>query len=156
MSRHAADLSRPDGGATDSFEYVAVTTAGQLFGLPIERVRDVFKVGGLTPVPLAPPEIVGLLNLRGRVATAIDLRRRLGLPPAKSESLMAVGIEAQGESYGLVVEEIGEVVRLGRETRDDNPVHLSGPWSELSSGVHRLDGRLLVALDIDAILAIGA
>jgi purine-binding chemotaxis protein CheW len=150
MTQNVADT-----GTDEGFEYVAVTAAGQLFGLPIDRVRDVFMVSGMTPVPLGPPEVVGLLNLRGRVATAIDLRRRLGLSRAEGESLMAVGIEARGESYGLIVEGIGDVIRLGRETRDDNPVHLSGSWSALSSGVHRLDGQLLVALDVDALLEIG-
>lgn len=144
-----------ESGADDRFDYVTMTAAGQLFGLPIERVRDVFMVSGMTPVPLGPPEVAGLLNLRGRVATAIDLRRRLGLSRAEGESLMAVGIEAQGESYGLIVEGIGDVIRLGRETRDDNPAHLSGSWAALSSGVHRLEGRLLVVLDVDAVLEIG-
>ena len=61
--------------------YVTVVTGGQLFGLKLERVRDVFVPRGLSEVPLAPPEVAGLLNLRGRIVTAIDLRRRLGLPP---------------------------------------------------------------------------
>ena len=65
--------------ATEGF--VTVVTGGQLFGLRLERVRDVFVPRGLSQVPLAPPEVAGLLNLRGRIVTAIDLRRRLGLPP---------------------------------------------------------------------------
>jgi len=151
VTRHATHIAADDGS-----DYVTVTAAGQLFGLPIDRVRDVFMVSGVTPVPLSPPEITGLLNLRGRVATAIDLRRRLGLSRAEGESLMAVGIEAHGESYSLIVDGIGDVIRLGRETRDDNPAHLSGSWSALSSCVHRLDGRLLVVLDVDAVLDISA
>lgn len=151
----AATTSLPQPGH-DPLEYVSVTVAGQLFGLPIERVRDVFMVNGLTPVPLAPPEVVGLLNLRGRVATAIDLRRRLGIPEADSDGLMAVGIEAGGESYGLIVDSVGEVLLLGRDTYGGNPVHMSGPWSALSAGVHRLEGRLLVVLDVDAVLDLGA
>jgi purine-binding chemotaxis protein CheW len=154
---HAAAELFPDGEElAHGTEYVTVTAGGQLFGLPIGRVRDVFMVDGLTPVPLAPPEIVGLLNLRGRVATAIDLKRRLGLCRAEGQGLMAVGIEAHGESYGLIVEGIGDVVRLGNEMHDGNPADLSGSWSGLSAGVHRMGDQLLVILDVDALLAIGA
>jgi purine-binding chemotaxis protein CheW len=156
MNQAAAELVPDREELARGAEYVTVMAGGQLFGLPIGRVRDVFMVDGLTPVPLAPPEIVGLLNLRGRVATAIDLKRRLGLSRAEGKGLMAVGIEAYGESYGLIVEGLGDVVRLGNETHDDNPAHLSGSWSGLSAGVHRLDDRLLVILDVDALLAIGA
>ena len=62
-------------------DFVTVVTAGQVFGLTLDRVRDVFVPRGLSPVPLAPPEVAGLLNLRGRIVTAVDLRRRLGLGP---------------------------------------------------------------------------
>jgi purine-binding chemotaxis protein CheW len=145
----------PQGGAPE-FEYVTVTIAGQLFGLPINRVRDVFMVQDITPVPLAGPEIAGLINLRGRVATAINLRRRLGLPVVEAADRMAVGIEARGESYGLIVEGVGEVMRLGDTSRDENPVHLSGPLAALAHCVHRLDDKLLVVLDVEAVLDVGA
>ena len=90
-------------------EYVTATVGGQLFGLPISRVQDVFAPDRLTRVPLAPPEIAGLLNLRGRIVTAIDLRRRLGLEAlAGNAPRMAVGVEWKGESYGLLIDVIGE------------------------------------------------
>jgi purine-binding chemotaxis protein CheW len=145
-----------DQHGSDAHDYVSVMVGGQLFGLPIQRVRDVFMVQTMTAVPLAPPEIVGLINLRGRIATAIDLRRRLGLDHTRSTELMAVGVEAHGESYGLIVEGVGEVMRLGSDTRDENPVHMSGPWAALSRGIHRLDDTLLVVLDVEAVLDIGA
>src|SRR5262245_65905385 len=85
-------------------EYVTVLIDGQLFGLPISRVQDVFMPERLTRVPLASPEIAGVLNLRGRIVTAVDMRRRLGLP-ARSDGRppLAVGIELRGESYGLLI-----------------------------------------------------
>src|SRR3954451_311476 len=90
-------------GATD--EYVTVMVGEQIFGLPIDRVHDVFIASALTGVPLAPREIVGLLNLRGRVVTAMCLRRRLGLPDRGEEGQnMAIGLEHQGESYGVLVD----------------------------------------------------
>src|SRR5260221_8369337 len=86
-------------------EYVTVTLDDQLFGLPISRVQDVFVPDRLTHVPLSPPEIAGVLNLRGRIVTAIDMRCRLGLPPRDGKTpAIAVGIELKSESYGLLVD----------------------------------------------------
>jgi purine-binding chemotaxis protein CheW len=139
------------GEATEGF--VTVVTGGQLFGLRLERVRDVFVPRGLSPVPLAPPEIAGLLNLRGRIVTAIDLRRRLGLPPRSDGGTpVAVGIEERGELYGLMVDRVGDVLRLKPSTYDANPVNLDQRWAKLCAGVHRLDHGLMVVLDVDKIL----
>src|SRR4249920_2677100 len=98
-------------GADSVIEYVTVVIDGQLFGLPISRVQDVFMPERLTRVPLASPEIAGVLNLRGRIVTAVDMRRRLGLP-ARSDGRppLAVGIELRGESYGLLIDSVGEVM----------------------------------------------
>jgi purine-binding chemotaxis protein CheW len=139
------------GEATEGF--VTVATGGQLFGLRLERVRDVFVPRGLSPVPLAPPEIAGLVNLRGRIVTAIDLRRRLGLPPRSDGGTpVAVGIEERGELYGLMVDRVGDVLRLKPSTYDANPVNLDQRWAKLCAGVHRLDHGLMVVLDVDKIL----
>ncbi len=93
--------------------FVTVVTGGQLFGLRLDRVRDVFVPQGLSAVPLAPPEVAGLLNLRGRIVTAVDLRRRLGLPPrGEGEPTVAVGIEDRGELYGLIADRVGDVLWL--------------------------------------------
>jgi purine-binding chemotaxis protein CheW len=136
-------------------EYVTATVGGQLFGLPISRVQDVFAPDRLTRVPLAPPEIAGLLNLRGRIVTAIDLRRRLGLDALAGDApRMAVGVECKGESYGLLIDVIGEVLKLPTNGREDNPVNLDPGLARVSAGVHRLDGKLLVILDVDRVLDI--
>lgn len=137
-------------------EYVTVMVADQMFGLPIDRVHDVFIASAVTHVPLAPREIVGLLNLRGRVVTAMCLRRRLGLPEAETGREMAVGLEHHGESYGLLIDQVGEVMKLPSELREPNPVHMDPHWVRLSRGVHRLDGQLLIILDVDAVLALEA
>jgi purine-binding chemotaxis protein CheW len=134
-------------------EYVTVMIGGQLFGLPISRVQDVFMPDRITRVPLSAPEIAGVLNLRGRIVTAIDMRRRLGLPPRSDDKpSMAVGIELKGESYGLLIDTVGEVMKLGEETREPNPVNLDGRLARFSGGVHRLDGQLMVILDVDHVL----
>jgi purine-binding chemotaxis protein CheW len=135
-------------------EYVTATVGGQLFGLPINRVQDVFVPDRLARVPLAPGEIAGLLNLRGRIVTAIDMRRRLDLADvAEGAQRMAVGIECRGESYGLLIDTIGEVLKLSAASREDNPVNLDPRLASVSAGVYRLDGKLLVVLDVDRVLA---
>ena len=85
----------------DYTEFVTFTTAGQLFGVPIGRVQDVFKPSHITPVPLAGAEIAGVLNLRGRIVTMIDLRRRLELEQGENDRTpMAIGIESRGSPSG--------------------------------------------------------
>jgi purine-binding chemotaxis protein CheW len=139
-----------DDGVT---EYVTVLLDGQLFGLPIARVQDVFMPDRLTRVPLAPPEIAGVLNLRGRIVTAVDLRVRLGMGPrSDGRPPMAVGIELKGESYGLLIDAVGEVMKLANGTREVNPVNLDPRLARVSAGVHRLEGQLMVILDVDRVL----
>jgi|SRR5262245_3282352 len=137
-------------------EYVTAMIGGQLFGLPISRVQDVFVPQRLTRVPLAGPDIAGLLNLRGRIVTVIDMRCRLDLPaPQGGERPMALGVEYKGESHGLLIDEIGEVLKLPAASREDNPVNLDERLARVSAGVHRLDGRLLVILDVERVLDAG-
>jgi purine-binding chemotaxis protein CheW len=134
-------------------EYVTAMIGGQLFGLPIGRVQDVFMPERLTYVPLAGPEIAGVLNLRGRIVTAIDMRRRLGLPPrGDAGPKMAIGVDLGAESYGLLIDSVGEVLKLGDDTREPNPVNLDARLAGVSGGVHRLDGQLMVILDVDRVL----
>jgi purine-binding chemotaxis protein CheW len=131
-------------------EYVTAMIGGQLFGLPIERVLDVFTPERLTRVPLASPEVAGVLNLRGRIVTAIDMRRRLDLPTrGAGDPFMAIGIEQDGESYGLLVDQVGEVVKLPDSKLDPVPANLDPAWTHLAAGVHRVDNRLMVVLDVD-------
>jgi purine-binding chemotaxis protein CheW len=142
------------GGAdlvTDDF--VTVVTGGQLFGLKLERVRDVFVPRRLSRVPLAPPEVAGLLNLRGRIVTAIDLRERLGLDSRSDDIVpVAVGIEERGELYGLIVDKVGDVLRLAKSSYEPNPVNLDNRWAGVCSGVYRIEGNLMVVLDVDKVL----
>ncbi|CCE11876.1 Chemotaxis protein cheW [Bradyrhizobium sp. STM 3843] len=134
-------------------EYVTALIGGQLFGLPISRVQDVFMPERLTRVPLASAEIAGVLNLRGRIVTVIDMRARLGLAKADDgRPPMAVGVDLRGESYGLLIDQIGEVLRLPEESREENPVNLDPRMAKFAGGVHRLDGQLMVVLDVDRVL----
>jgi purine-binding chemotaxis protein CheW len=134
-------------------DYVTFSAGGQIFGLPIARVQEVFRPARITRVPLAGAQIAGVLNLRGRIVTAIDMRNRLDLQ-ARAEGLepMAIGIEMRGESFGLLVDTLGEVLRLADADIEANPVNLDRKLASVSAGVHRLDGQLLVVLDVDRVL----
>jgi purine-binding chemotaxis protein CheW len=133
-------------------EYVTVTVGNQMFGLPIARVQDVFVLNQMTRVPLAPDDIAGIINLRGRIVTAIDMRHRLGLGKREQAALMAVGIDCEGESYGLVIDSVGEVLKLGADTAEPVPVNLDDRLKRVASGIHRLETELLVVLDVDRLL----
>jgi purine-binding chemotaxis protein CheW len=140
-----------------STEYVTAMIGGQLFGLPIARVQDVFMPDRMTQVPLSSPDIAGILNLRGRIVTVIDMRCRLGVPQQKSEQPpMAIGIECRGESYGLLIDDIREVMTLPDSMLETNPINLDPLLAQVSSGVIRLDSQLLVVLDIDRVLQVSA
>ena len=136
-------------------EYVTVTIGDHMFGLPIFRVQDVFVPVGLTRVPLAPPEVAGILNLRGRVVTAIDMRSRLDFGEREPGTpVMAIGIELKGESYGLLVDAVGEVMQLHNSACEAKPANLDPRLSRVAAGIYRLEGQLMVVLDVDRVLDI--
>lgn len=153
----SAGLVRPPALADAAAEmFLTLTVAGQLCGVPVLSVRDILGAQVITRVPLAPPEVAGSLNLRGRIVTAIDLRRRLGLPErAAGATAMSVVVEQNGELYSLLSDSVGEVLPLRTEGFAANPPTLDPVWREVSRGVHRQDGQLLIVLDVDRVLAIG-
>jgi purine-binding chemotaxis protein CheW len=148
-----ANMTTTNDNHSGSFiEYVTVMISGQLFGLPISKVQDVFMPERMARVPLASAEIAGVLNLRGRIVTAIDMHCRLGLGKRPTDrSVMAVGIEFHGESYGLIIDSVGEVLKLAESSSEPVPVNLDPHLARVSSGVYRLEKQLLVVLDVDRI-----
>jgi purine-binding chemotaxis protein CheW len=134
-------------------EYVTVVLGEQMFGLPIARVQDVFVPERLTRVPLAPSEVAGILNLRGRIVTAVDMRSRLDLPPRpEGQAMMAIGIELKGESYGLLVDSVGEVMKFADQACEPKPANLDARLARVAAGVVRLENQLMVILDVDRVL----
>ncbi len=142
-----------NGASDETEEFVTFTIAGQLFGIPVLQIQDVLSSYQITPVPLAPPEITGSLNLRGRVVTAMDLRLRLGLSArAKEAESMSIVAENEGELYSLMVDSVGEVLALSQSEYERNPPTLDAKFRTFSDGIYRLDKQLLVVLDVNRLL----
>ena len=133
-----------------SRQFATFEVAGQLFGVEVHTVQEVLSYSEYTPVPLAPPAIGGLFNLRGQVIAAVDLRVQLGLPrKALQGQVMNVILRGDGEPVSLVVDRIGEVVDLDDDAFEGPPDTLSGPTRELVTGTFKMDGRLMLALDVN-------
>jgi purine-binding chemotaxis protein CheW len=132
-----------------SRQFATFEVADQLFGVEVHTVQEVLSYNEYTPVPLAPPAVGGLFNLRGQVIAAIDLRVQLGLP--RQELLgpvINVILRGDGEPVSLLVDRIGEVVDLDDDAFEPPPDTLTGPTRELVLGTFKLDTRLMLALDV--------
>ncbi|MDQ2802816.1 MAG: chemotaxis protein CheW [Pseudomonadota bacterium] len=140
----------PDGGDQ---VFVTLSVAGQLCGVAVQGVRDVLGPQAITRIPLALPEIAGSLNLRGKIVTAINMRRRLGLRPAEAgDPCMSLVTEHHGELYALIVDQVTEVLPLSSSRLEPSPPTLPPTWRRFSVGVHRVADRLMVVLDLERVL----
>ena len=138
-------------------QFVTMTVAGQQFGLPILDVHDIVVPEKVTRVPLAPTEVAGLINLRGKIVTAIDMREVLRVPPLTGDrKRVGVTVSHRGETFTLLVDAAGEVVELANASFEANPPTLDSRWRHLADGVFRLEQGLLVVLKVDRIMAVGA
>ena len=136
-----------------SEDFVTMTIADQLFGIPVLQVQDILGHQRITRIPLAPPEVAGSLNLRGRIVTAIDVRLRLGLPARTGKaSGMSIVVDLRGELYSLMVDAVGEVLSLSSRDFERSPSTLDIRWRDLSTGIYRLNDKLLVVLDVSRLL----
>lgn len=150
----AVRLSANDKNAASGL-IVSLQIGGQLCGLPVLSVRDVLGPQTITRVPLAAPEIAGNLNLRGRIVTTIDLRKRLGLlEPKPATPAMSVVTEHGPELYALLVDRVLEVVSVADLRLAPLPPTLASGWARFGTGVYQLADGLLLMLDVDRLLAI--
>lgn len=146
--RQGTDLVTPE-----TEDFVTMLIEGHLFGIPVLTVQDVLGPQKITRIPLAPREIAGSLNLRGRIVTAIDVRLRLDLQPRATDAKsMSVVVDQSGELYSLMVDSVGEVLTLPQAKFERNPPTLDLKWREFSLGIYRLEGNLLVVLDVGRLL----
>ncbi len=133
-----------------------VTAAGEKLGLPVACVHTIFRISKITPIPLGPPEAVGLVNLRGKIVIAVSLRRRLGLEDAAShEGAIAIGIEHRGDSFALLVDEVGDVATVCETARIPAPANLTASRLRLTAAVYRLEQGFISVFDMDAVLDFG-
>ena len=136
-------------------DFVTFTIGNQLFGIPVLRVQDILTPDQIAPIPLAPKEVRGSINLRGRIVTVIDVRVRLSLPRrenAGNGKNMGVTVEQDNDLYTLLVDQIGDVIGLSPTLYEKNPATLDPKWRDFSNGVYRLEKQLLVVLDIERLL----
>jgi purine-binding chemotaxis protein CheW len=128
---------------------------GDLYGVEVEHVQEVLRSQKLTRVPLAPPAVAGLINLRGQVVTAIELRERLGRPPRpEGTDAVVIVVRLHGEAVSLLVDSIADVVDVEAKDFEAPPDTLDGQARDLIRGAYKLDGTLLLALDVQK--AVGA
>lgn len=142
-------------GSEDTQEFVTFNIKGQMFGIPVLKVQDILTPDHIANIPLAPPEVRGSINLRGRIVTVIDVRVRLGLPKREAgKQGMGVTVEHHSDLYTLLVDSVGDVIDIGMEYYEGNPSTLDPLWREFALGVYRLEGKLMVVLDVDRLLDI--
>lgn len=137
-------------------QYVSFWIDRQLLGVPVRHVQEALNPQAIAAVPRARPEVAGLLNLRGQIVTAVDLRRRLGLPAKKDgEPAMNVVVRHEGEGFSLLVDEVGDVIDAPADSMEPPPRTLDARYKSVTRGVFRLEDRLFVVLDVARVLTFG-
>lgn len=137
----------------NSKQLLTFTLANQLFGVPVLQVNDVLGPQQITHTPLAPPAIAGVMNLRGRIVTAIDVRCCLNQAQrGEQEKNMSVVVDHNGELFSLMIDSVGDVLHLSEETYENTPATLDPAWRSVSSGIHKLKDKILVILDVKQLL----
>ena len=131
-------------------DYVTFYIGDQVFGLEVLEVQDVFKPTKITKIPQSSDEVFGVLNLRGRIVTVIDLYRQLGLnyEDRDEEKLMNVVVEYNREAYAIVVDRVWDVKSLPVSAFESIPRTMHEHWKAVSKGIYKLDDRLLIVLDV--------
>lgn len=139
-----------------SQEFVTLTVGGQWFGIPVLHVEDVLDRRDVAQIPLADRVIAGSINLRGRIVTVIDMRKRLKLPPREDKKPgMNVVVEHEGNLYSLQIDAVGEVMEVPSERYEKNPATVDPLWRDFSEGIYRLENRLLIVLNVAKLLNLG-
>jgi purine-binding chemotaxis protein CheW len=151
------DLTGTSSGK-DQDDFVTFFVGNQMFGIPVLNVQDILTPEHIASIPLAPAEVRGSINLRGRIVTVIDVRVRLGMKPKNKENTsgsgkgMGVTVEHGHDLYTLLVDRIGDVMGLANDLYERNPATLDPKWRDFSLGVYRLKENILVVLDIERLL----
>jgi|SRR5579863_464613 purine-binding chemotaxis protein CheW len=139
--------------AGQSRQYSTFYVGGLFFGIEVLRVQEVLRYLEMTKVPLAPDVIQGLINLRGQIVTAVDMRRQLGLSERSADELpMNLVVRSDEGTVSLLVDEIGDVLDVPAHSYEPVPDNLPAKHREMIAGIYKLDGRLLLVLDAERAL----
>lgn len=145
-----------DGGSREMRQFATFLVGDLFFGIEVLKVQEVLRYIEMTPVPLAPHVIEGLINLRGQIVTAVDMRRRLGLPGRETgEAPMNIVIRADEGAVSLLVDEIGDVVDVESGMWEQAPENMPKERREMIEGVCKLNGRLMLVLSTEQVLQTG-
>jgi purine-binding chemotaxis protein CheW len=152
MIRAEATHAVADIPTTGKESYFTVFAGGETFGLSVQQAQTIFRIGTVAPVPAGPPDIVGLVNLRGKIVTAVSLRRRLGIEIEKQfQNSLAIGIEHKAEYFALIVDDVGDVLSLDASMRVPKPPHFDPVRSRLMTGLYKVGNLLIPALNVAAL-----
>lgn len=151
MSAAVAVQSVSDVPTAGEESYFTVFAGGEAFGLSVLHTQTIFRIASVTPIPLGPTDIVGLVNLRGKIVTAVSLRRRLGIPVDEVQNSLAIGIEHKGENFALIVDEVGDVLTLDASMKVPIPAHFDPARSRFMAGLYKVGNLLIPALHIGAL-----
>ncbi len=136
---------------TSTRQFCTFYIADQFFGIDVLKVQEVLKYQSMTDVPLAPEVVEGLINLRGQIVVAIDMRRRLSMAPREGSTLpmnIIIRTEQDG-AVSLLVDEIGDVIEVEEDLFEPPPDTLRGPARQLIRGAFKLPGKLMLVLDTE-------
>lgn len=145
--------NEPNGSEKATRQFSTFFVQDLFFGIEVLQVQEVLRYQEMTHVPLAPETVEGLINLRGQIVTAIDMRRRLRLAPRQTdENPMNMVVRSEDGAVSLLVDEIGDVLEVRQEVYEPPPENTPRELRGMIDGVYKLDGRLLLVLDTEKVL----
>jgi purine-binding chemotaxis protein CheW len=148
-------IPQPTTGSTDERQFATFKVGQLLFGVDVHEVQEIIRYQQLTPVPLANEVVRGLMNLRGQIITAIDLRRRLALPSdGSAEHLMNIVVSIDSEKVSLLVDSVGDVIKVSSDLFENTPPTVVGKIRDLSRGVFKLNDGLMLVLNTERAITV--
>lgn len=151
LQRLASSTEAPSPGP--ELHLVTFALDREEFGIPIEQVREVIRVAEITRVPQARQHVRGVTNLRGRILAVIEIRTRMGLPPAEitpKSRVVVVGVHDR--TLGILVDGVSQVVKVPAKTVAPAPEEVLSPGADYITGVARWNSRLIILLDLEKVL----
>ena len=134
-------------------KFLTFRVGGEFFGIPALAIQDIIGPQPISRIPLAPAFVAGALNLRGRIVTAIDMHKALGMAVGDITKKLNVVVRSGAELYDLLVDDVGDVIALSMKDLEPNPASWPETWKTFSAGIFKLDDELLVVLDFDSLLS---